>query len=177
MTEPSAPTALSASELRRQFDDGFTRPVRTAESARQRYILVRVGTTAVVYGLALSDLHGVLPIGNIVQIPTRLPALLGLVAVRSNVMPVYGLASLLGLAQESPRWFVSLQGSDPVGLAFGHLEGYVEVVAESAADGAEQPRTERLLHTAEGAHRVLDSKSLLLGIRQQIGAHGANKEV
>jgi hypothetical protein len=116
-------------------------------------------------------------IGKLAAVPTSLGSLLGLIAVRSTVVPVYGIAALLGLEQEPPRWFAT-HGTerDPVGFGFGQFEGYVEVIPSQLHETRSGTTVSRLIQTTAGTHAVLELSSLVEVIRGQIGAPRADKE-
>jgi chemotaxis signal transduction protein len=192
MTDNSAGYSLTAQQLRNQFDASFALPLRSAPEAAERFLLVRLGVEASTYALHLAQIRAVLPIGKLVSVPTKLPALLGLVAVRGEVIPVYGTAALLGVAQEAPRWFATATASptpssgsvESVGFAFGQLDAYVEVPSDMGAanpgalgSGGTGSLARRVIQTASGTHGVLDLSALLNGIQQRIGAARANKEI
>lgn len=174
---PNGTGTLDAGALRREFDEAFARPSASAAEAQVPHLLLRVGLDPQTYAVALSEVLQVSRINKLVNVPTSLGSLLGLVSVRSAVVPIYGMATLLGLAQEPPRWF-ALHGSqgDPVGFAFGQFEGYVEVSPSELLEGQTLSSSRRLIQTAAGAHGVLELGALVNVIRGQIGAPRVNKE-
>lgn len=167
---------LNAEVLQREFDEAFARPLLATDETRVPHLLLRVGLDPETFAVALNEVLQVSRISKLVSVPTASSSLLGLVSLRSTVVPIYGLASLLGLDQEPPRWF-ALHGSEaePVGFAFGNFEGYLEVSASELLEG-QASASRRLIHTAAGAHGVLELSTLLEVIRGQIGAPRANKE-
>ncbi len=93
---------------------------------------------------------------RVVRLPGSDPSLLGLVAVRGVVLPLYSLADLLGY--EGPRthgWFAWTKGACPAAYAFDGIDGrgWLDAEAARVAD-ADHP----LLHGAAsfgGARRPL----------------------
>ncbi|MDP2309173.1 MAG: chemotaxis protein CheW [Pseudomonadota bacterium] len=84
-------------------------------------------------------ISGVLGLSNhrrLVRVPGADPALLGVVAVRGVVMPVFSLADLLGVT--GPRehlWFAWIDGKNPVGYAFDGIDGRAWLPPEALGGG------------------------------------------
>lgn len=80
--------------LRRSFDEAFAVPPRLREEGLEHLLLIRVAGEA----LALKTLHvtGLVRIGRILPIPSRIPELLGITGIRGTLVPVFDLAALLG---------------------------------------------------------------------------------
>lgn len=77
--------------------------------------------------LRIDQTTGVIALtGNrrVVRLPGGDRALLGVVAVRGVVMPVFSLATLLGLpGTPAHHWFACVEGPNPVGYAFDGVDG------------------------------------------------------
>lgn len=119
--------ALSAEALRRAFDETFA----AAPGERRRedvpLLLVRAGAARV--GIRALETAGLVTPGRIEPVPSRRRELLGVTGLRGALLPVYGLARLLGLDDggEAPRWVLLAGGAARVGLACGALEAYRRV--------------------------------------------------
>lgn len=116
--------------LREAFDRGFAEPAIADETAREEMVVVRVGPERLAFRLAA--LAGIERLERVVPLPGGPPAFVGLCGLRGRIVPVFGLAALVGVAAE-PRsgWIAVVGREDPIALAFDALEGVSEV--ESAA--------------------------------------------
>jgi chemotaxis signal transduction protein len=66
---------------------------------------------------------------RIIPVPSTVAELLGIMAIRGVVIPVYSLAEILGYGKDhDPMRWVSLFGThQPLGFTFESLEGYVRI--------------------------------------------------
>jgi len=86
----------TARRLRAEFDGSFaSAPVQTQQAAHE-FVLVQCGGRAC--GLQVQDLRGLERVGSIVAVPSSAAALVGLATLRGTVVPVFSIATLLGLA-------------------------------------------------------------------------------
>jgi len=130
-------TAGTAAALRRLFDQGFAAPAASKPERLEDLLAIRVGADP--YALRLSEVAGLHVDVKIVPVPSPVAALLGVVALRGMLAPVYDLAALLGYpAAASPRWMVLAGVAQRVGFAFEAFEEHVQVPQASLAGGEEQ---------------------------------------
>jgi len=132
-------TTAGARALREAFDAAFAAPPPAGQRQDEVPLLVlRAGSTRV--AVRALETGGLLPPGRIEPVPSGRRELLGVAGIRGTLLPVYGLARLLGVedAGEVPRWLLLAGGSARVGLAFGAVEAYRRVpgAALEAASGA-----------------------------------------
>jgi chemotaxis signal transduction protein len=180
MTAMAGESALTAETLRRAFDSAFASPFPERREDLDAFLTLRVSSTA--YTMRVLEIAGLAPARSIVPLPSALPALLGLTAVRGSVYPVYCLEALLGgePANESPGWFVLCEGTHPVALAFAQLEGHV-VLSRSEfypANRDEGPRrhVRELVRVADEMRGVIDVASLVEAIHERVSAGMPIKE-
>ena len=114
-------------ELRRDFDRAFAEPYPDEPEEVESLLAIRLQEDP--YGLIVGEIAAVDRAGSIVPLPSRSPGLIGIAGFRGAILPVYGLASLLGYERspESPRWLVVCGKREPLALAVSELEGYVQV--------------------------------------------------
>jgi chemotaxis signal transduction protein len=113
-------------QLRRDFDETFTRA--PAPLAPPQTDMLVIGVAEHRYALRLADVAEVFSDRAPVPVPTSRGDLLGLVAVRGAVLPVYDLAPQLGLrAHDAPRWLVRVRAQVPFAAAFERFERHVRV--------------------------------------------------
>ncbi|MBI4821839.1 MAG: chemotaxis protein CheW [Deltaproteobacteria bacterium] len=132
-----------ARELRRVFDAEFATPERARSVETQPFLLVRVASEHL--SIRVLDLGGIETTRRVLRIPSSAPALLGVARIRGLVVPVFGLARLLGLPEpdESP-WIALSKEPAPLGLAFAELEGHLgatqDALSSSNAASVGSPR-------------------------------------
>lgn len=140
-----------ADELRDAFDRSFA--AAPAVDQRAPHELLRIELGGEPYAIALAEIRSLHVDLAIVPVPARAPALLGVVAVRGAIVPVYDLRRLLGLpATKPPRWAVIAGDS---AFAFDHVAGHFSV--------AELPAG-RTVHHAGRVHPLVDFEVALQGV-------------
>lgn len=146
---------VDAEAVRREFDAGFAAAPAPARDLVSIALLVRAGGGVhAVLRRELTAIHAGL---RIVPMPSPAPELLGIAQVRNELIPVYDLALLLGLAPSpSPRW-LALAGTPPIALAFEDFAGQAEV-----------ERAERLhLWIGERAYPRIDAAALAASLLER----------
>ena len=130
-----------AAQLRAELDASFARPRELARPELAPLLAIRVGEDG--YALRMSDAQALLADRPITRVPTPVPELIGLCAIRGAIAPVYDLGALLGLRTprlSPPRWLVLAKHPELIALAFDALDAQLLVpVAEIAppASGSE----------------------------------------
>ncbi len=128
MNDGATPIRSRALELRRSFDQTFSRPPG-AESERS-VDLLSIRVSGEPWALRLSEVAGLFAARRITPAPSSVSEMLGLVGLWGGVHPVYSLRALLGYSPgEAPRWMVLVRAGDPVALAFDAYEGHRSVPA------------------------------------------------
>lgn len=140
-----------ASELRDAFDRGFA--AAPAIDKGTRHELLRIELAGEPYALALADLSSLHVDLEIVPVPARTPALLGVIALRGSIVPVFDLRLLLGLAATRPARWVAVVGASA--FAFDQFSGHISV--------AELPAT-RVVHHEGRLHPLVDFRVALQGV-------------
>jgi chemotaxis signal transduction protein len=130
----SGSTSGTAAALRRQFDESFARPAALITERFEDLLAIGVGTDP--YALHLSEIAGLQVDLRIVPVPSPAAQLLGIVAVRGAMAPIYDLAALLSYPPAAnPRWIVFARGPHAVGFAFERFESHLRVPRASLAEG------------------------------------------
>jgi purine-binding chemotaxis protein CheW len=166
---------LTAAEaLRQEFDATFARAFGDAELECDDLLAVLVGRRR--YALRVAELGGVAAGRRVTPVPSGDAALLGLVGVRGDVVPVYDLARLMGEAPavEPPRWLALSAGADPVALAFDELEGHLRL-PRSALESAARGHVTHVIREEAGLRPVVDVPSVARAVRTG-SAEGSRKE-
>jgi purine-binding chemotaxis protein CheW len=179
MTTQIASGSKSAADLRLEFDNTFAAPPAGSGADRESLITLRVAGEA----LAVKTLHitEVARRRRIVPLPSRVPGLLGIMALRGALIPVYDLATLLGLpaAGGQGSWLILVNPEAPVGLLFDEFQGQFEVARACLyeSDGSGSLKHLRLMAKIGFAHRALiDIAGIVEEIRKAAGVLEPAKE-
>lgn len=150
----------TAANLRLEFDRSFTLPPASAAEEVEDLLAIRVAGDP--YVIRLREISGMMAGRTVVPVPAATPDLLGLTGIRGGVVPVFGLASILGYAQGSgePRWMILCGAEDPLALAFSDFEGFLRL-PKSSVHADESLRVTR--------HHVSEVASTEAGVRPVIG--------
>lgn len=115
-----------AEQMRAAFDRGFAEPPPPDAEEAANYLGIRVGAAA--YAVALGEIGAVFADKRIAPLPSRAPELLGVAGVRGEIVPVFGLAALLGMpaGEDRSRWLMLAAGGR-AGFAFDALDGHLRI--------------------------------------------------
>ena len=122
MSEAPVADMPAVTRLRSAFDEIFAVPSGGGDD-REPAIQIRVSNEILV--IRTGQIAGLWKPRKIVPVPSRVPELLGVAALRGSLIPVYDLAALLGIPRGagSPSWMVVVPGEPSIGLAFDGFEG------------------------------------------------------
>jgi chemotaxis signal transduction protein len=158
----------AAEELRRRFDAAFGERPADGHEEVVALLALRVGGEPV--AMRVLETSGLVPARRVVPVPSRRTELLGISGLRGAVVPVYGLARLLGRGEEvEPRWIVLVAagGEERVGLAVAAFERHLVVPARDlrpAEHAAPRAHVREILHVAGASRPVLSVPSLVKAI-------------
>ncbi|HVZ35291.1 MAG TPA: chemotaxis protein CheW [Polyangiaceae bacterium] len=165
MSEAASGAHETAAELARAFDAAFMQAPVSEDESWEDVLAIQIGSHA--HALRLSQIRGLYARRAIVPVPGPLRELLGLMSVRSAIVPVYDLAALLGLTNESePRW-TALATDLPIALGFSGLEGLRRVPRDAivpALSPAPDVASTELLRTPEGTRPLIHLPRVLEAI-------------
>ncbi len=161
-----------AAALRHAFDRSFALPPPQAAQQIEDLLAIRVAGDP--YAIRLRDIAGVVAGRRVVPVPAVTLDLLGLAGIRGRVVPVFGLASLLGYGQAggSPRWMVLCGPEEPIALAFSDFEGYLRLPtsalhADDSLRGTRQHVSE-VASTEAGARSVISIPLVVATLRNRV---------
>lgn len=167
MNEVSADAARRLAQLRRDFDQAFTDPHQDEAEDVENLLAIRLQED--LYGLSTREIAAVERAGSVVPLPSRSQGLIGIVGRRGAILPVYGLASLLGYerSREAPRWLVVCGEGGTLALAVSELEGYVQVAKGNFHPPDRDPRkhVHRFARVGETVRAIISVPSILEAIQ------------
>jgi chemotaxis signal transduction protein len=170
----------SADELRRAFDIAFAQPSAGRGDSAEAFLALRVGSDA--YAVRVREIAGFAAARKVVPLSSPIPEMLGLASIRGGLVPVYGLAALLGYGDRDgpPRWFLLCGGADSLALAFADFDGYLELprpdlraIREGEIDGG---HVREVLRMGAEVRSVIGVASLMGAIEEKVAGAFAMKE-
>lgn len=170
----------TATELRQAFDRSFALP--PPQAAQELEDLLAISVAGDSYAIRLAEIAGIVAGRTVIAVPATTSHLLGLAGIRGEIVPVFGLASILGyrLALDAPRWVILCAGAETIALAFGDLEGYLRIPKSSLYEneklGSTRRHVSRVASTATGVRAVISVPLVLADIQNQVGPHRSVKE-
>ena len=169
-----------AAKLRQAFDLSFALPPPPASQEVEDLLTIRVAGDS--YAIRLCDIAGMVTGCKVVAVPAAAIDLLGLAGIRGDIVPVFGLASILGYSQplESPRWMILCGADESIALAFSDFEGYLRIPKSCLYADENLRATRQYVSQAASTNAVLRSvisiPLILANIRNRIGHHRPTKE-
>ena len=169
--------------LRQAFDRSFALPPSQASQEVEDLLTIRVAGDP--YAILLRDIAGMVTGPRVVPVPAVTPDLLGLAGIRSGIVPVFGLASILGYspAPGSPRWMILCGAEEPIALAFSDFDGYLRLPTSSLHADENLPATRQqvkyvnqVASTQDGVCAVISIPLIVATIRNRTGHHRLAKE-
>jgi purine-binding chemotaxis protein CheW len=170
----------TAADLRHAFDQSFAGSPARAREEVDDLLTIRVAGDR--YAIHLRDIAGMIAGPRVIPVPSATLDLLGLAGIRGGVVPVFGLASILGYgpAAGSPRWMVLCGAEEPIALAFSDFEGYLQLPQSSLqADEnlrATRPYIDQIASTTAGVCAVISIPLIVAAIRNRSGPRRLAKE-
>ena len=171
MSEIETGLAARVRALKEAFDRSFAEPAAPDQAVRIDLALIRIGTEP--FALRLDEIGGLHADKVLRRLPGSDTALLGLAGFRGTILPVYGLAPLIGRQPDAaPRWLV-LAAAAQVALAFGQFEGHLRVGSDAIQQhrpigGSAEALVRAFVATGSGPGRpLLDIPSILTAIEKR----------
>ncbi len=170
MSDSGLSLAARLIEMRKRFDEAFAAPPPGETEPRQALIVL--STAGEELAVRLEEISGLAAIRTkVLPVPSDIPELIGITAVRGDVVPVFSLARLLGLAgaDQNVRWIVTAgNGAATVGFGFESFDGYMQAARADVLPAAGPSQGRHLRQTARcGGYlrRLVDVTSLAASVR------------
>ncbi len=169
----------NAAALRQAFDLSFALPPPPASPEVEDLLTIRIAGDP--YAIRLCDIAGMVTGRKVLAVPTDALDLLGLAGIRGGIVPVFGLASILGYRQppDSPRWMILCGADESIALAFSDFEGYLRLPRSCLHADENLHATRQYLNqvasTDDVVRAVIGIPLILATIRNRIGHHRPTK--
>ena len=167
-----------AAALRFEFDAQFGAAPRDTRECED-FLLVQAG--GLPYALRLAQVGGVTKSTVLAPAPSRRPELLGLAGFRGRILCVYGMATLLGGAEDagSNSWLALSGGDDSIAVAFEKLEAFARVDrarvhVDSVAESG-QSLLKGVVETEPAARPVVDLARMFAVVRRSADSVGPGR--
>ena len=170
----------TAAAMREEFDRSFAVAPEVAPVVFESFLAVRAGGDP--YVIRLSDITSLHRDRKVVPFVNSGSQLLGIMAFRGAMAPVYDLRALLGYpGGPTPRWLVLAGMPSPVGLAFDLCEGHLRVAQDSVSrpdvkESARRQHVEGVVHGADAARPIIRIASMLEAIARRAPQDSPRKE-
>ena len=167
----SISTGLDAVELRKKFDQTFAEPDLRQDATVEDFLAIRLGARC--FAIPVAELIRIDVGRKIVTLPGGDPWLLGLANCQGRLVPVHDLELVLGYENSSAekRWLLIHGQTNPLGLAFDAIEGYLRVAAANVLV-AESSEFLRLAVRGNGGELrpVVNLPSIFATIQRRVSA-------
>jgi chemotaxis signal transduction protein len=159
-------------ELHRAFDQSFADPLRPREVEPEDLLAIEVAGHP--YALRIRELLGLFVKRHITPLPAAPAELLGLSAVRGELVAVYDLASLLGYARGEDPSFLVLGRGQSVAFAFATLHGHVRVSKAEIAtiERKREPWLTEVVREAGQARPIVELSGITASLEQRLRFEG-----
>lgn len=128
----------SVETLRAEFDRTFAIAPAAIDDTRESVLTIEVSGDP--YAVRLSEIAAMFADKRVMWLPGSVRELLGVVAVRGAILPVYDLGALLGYpsATATPRWFFSVAAA-PLAVAFDRFDGHRRIARDQRSAARAEP--------------------------------------
>jgi purine-binding chemotaxis protein CheW len=124
-------TGKTAAGMRGDFDQSFALARDTQGVTSKDLIGLELGTIA--HAIRLSELAGLYAGRNVAPLPSTVAACIGIAGFRGSIIPVFDLASLLGLPRAPHARWLALAAGAPVAFSFAGVAKHMRVPREAIA--------------------------------------------
>jgi chemotaxis signal transduction protein len=159
-------------ELQVAFDRSYIEPAAPRPAEPEDLLAIDVAGHP--YALRVRELLGMYVERRITPLPAAPAELLGLAAVRGELVAVYDLASLLGYSRaEAPRYLIVGRGR-AVAFAFATLHGHVRVAPGdiATAERAREPWLSQVVREPGRTRPIIELSGISSAIEQRMRFEG-----
>lgn len=158
--------------LRKDFDEAFASPPPEARPGEVEFLRITAGGQF--FAIRIAGLAGLEADLKIVPLPVASPGLLGLGAIRGQLVAVFDLAAILGAGgrTQPPRWTALVRDRELIALAFDGFQGSCRVHEQDVHSLELAPEKVHLTRQAIGVDgrwiHVVDLAAVIASIRKAI---------
>jgi chemotaxis signal transduction protein len=159
-------------ELERAFDQAFTEPAQVREADPEDLLAIEVAGHA--YALRARELLGLYVDRSITTLPAAPPELLGLAAVRGELVAVYDLATLLGYGHVETPHYLALSRGPSIAFAFAKLTGHTRVAKHAIAPSQRAGETwlSEVVRETDQTRPIVELSGICAAIEQRMRFEG-----
>jgi chemotaxis signal transduction protein len=168
MTDSTEALRTRLSQLKHVFDSSFGAALATR--SEQMEDLLAIGIASHPFALRARELSGVCVERSITPVPSSPPELVGLAAVRGELVAVYDLAALLGYPRTDNPRFLALGRSRSLAFAFDTLDGHISVARASISptDGAREAWFVEMVREPDRTRPILELAVLTASLEERL---------
>jgi chemotaxis signal transduction protein len=162
-----------AAELRKEFDHTFASARHTDSGTFEKVLTLRIERE--LYAIRVSAIEGIVQCPKVVPLLSSNPALLGLVSIRGELLPVYSLPRLLKYdSSENVQWLLQCESGSAEKICLGIAE-YMGCETVSASkfntlqNGESDIQTQQVLTLDSVQYTVIDTVPILNSILHKKG--------
>lgn len=159
-----------AEKLRREFDASFAAPRADTTEEREVFLAIRVGDRP--YAFRIRELSGTVVSPRLTPVPSTDRALLGLVAIRGAIVPVFDLAQILGeeSTNRTARWIALSANPVSLAFAFSDLDGHLDLTRSALGPimGSEKRWASEVIREKTALRPVLKMEALAFAVRRPV---------
>lgn len=162
------PGLQTAAELKRHFDEAFSRPVEFNEDSTEGVLAIVAAGVRV--AVRTKDIRSIHLCPKVTRVPSSAPTCAGVATVRGKPVGVYDLALLLGHSSliASGRWIL-LVGDRSIGLAFDELVGFRRLSENAIRRVVGTDEGEQLVQLGDTSYAFADVSALVRRIENVTG--------
>ncbi|MBI4584439.1 MAG: chemotaxis protein CheW [Planctomycetes bacterium] len=167
MTKEAGLFSTRAADIRRAFDRSFAAALDPKTEEVEGILVFRVAEDR--FAVRLREIAGLVKSGNLVPVPAKTRALLGLAGIRGELVPIFSTAKLLGYAcHEEANWIFLCREPSRLGFAIGEFEGcrHLPKAAFSVPEGSlSSAGSPEYVVVGSCVHTIINVSNLVMSIK------------
>lgn len=175
MTELARDIQQQLRELKRGFDLSFCEAPAARNTESDDVLAIELAGRP--YALRAGELLGLYVERAVTALPSAPTDLLGLAALRGELVAVYDLASLLGYTRGGAPRYLALARGPQVAFGFSVLRGHMRVAKAEIApsERAREPWLREVVRENDRARPIVELTSLSTHIEQRLRLEGGKE--
>ena len=147
-------TSQKALQMREAFDLSFAQALQPPQIREEQLLAIRVA--GVPYALRLRDISGLASGKEILRLPSKAEAFLGLATIQGKLVPTWDLATLMGYGPTHKKcgWLAEVAGEMPWAAAFEGFEGTLSLGQHDLSAFSGQGKTAAFVREVYGSAEI-----------------------